>query len=51
MDQAYMKDPSKITLSSLRDERESYRGRRGYNPNFRRGGPPRRENYKDYDEP
>jgi hypothetical protein len=51
MDQAYMRDPNKITLSSLRDDRDSYRGRRPYNPNFRRGGPPRRENYKDFDEP
>ena len=49
MDQAYIKDPSKITLSSLRDDKESFRGRRPYNPNYRRGG--RRENYKDYDEP
>ena len=50
MDQAYTKDPHKITLSSLRDDRDSFRGRRPYNPNFRRGGP-RRDNYRDFDEP
>mgnify|MGYP007107607786 CR=1 FL=1 len=49
MDQAYIRDPNKITALSLRDDRESFRGRRPYNPNFRRGG--RRENYKDFDEP
>ncbi len=48
MDQAYMKDPNKITSLSMRDERDSFRGRRPYS-NFRRGG--RRENYKDLDEP
>lgn len=37
MDQAYMKDPNKITSLSMRDERDSFRGRRPY-PNFRRGG-------------
>lgn len=47
MDQAYIRDPNKITALSLRDDRESFRGRRPYNPNFRRGG--RRENYKDFD--
>lgn len=47
MDQAYIRDPNKITGLSLRDE--FFRGRRPYNPNFRRGG--RRENYKDFDEP
>ena len=51
MDQAYIKDPSKITSLSLRerDERDSFRGgRRQYNSGPRRG---RRENYRDYDEP
>lgn len=47
MDQAYIRDPNKITALSLRDDRESFRGRRPYIPNFRRGG--RRENYKDFD--
>lgn len=43
MDLAYIKDPHKITLASLRDEsRESFRGRRPYNHNFKRGNNIRR---------
>lgn len=34
---------------TLRDDRDSFRSRRPYNPNFRRGG--KREGYKDFDEP
>ncbi len=42
MDQAYMKDPNKITNLSLKEDRQQYRGRKpSYNPNFRKG-PPRR---------
>lgn len=51
MDQAYIKDSNKITLMSLRDDRDSFRGRRPYNPNFRRGTGGRKENYRDFDEP
>ncbi len=51
MDQAYIKDPNKITLASLRDQsREGFRGKRPYNPNFKRPSN-RRENYRDLDEP
>jgi hypothetical protein len=50
MDQAYMKDPNKITNLSIKEDREHFRGRRpNFNPNYRKGG--RRENYKDLDEP
>lgn len=50
MEQAYVKDPARITLSSIRDEKDLLKNRKQpYNSSFRRDR--RRDTYKDLDEP
>lgn len=47
MEQLYLKDPFKITFSSLGDRDQRNRGR-NYGGNYRKD---RKRDYRDYDEP